>query len=74
MFLTDRRPLASTPMTRRISEEQDNRYGTVLSSLHAFWSSRQVVTRNGSAACALQDSYSIILFDHSSEVRDLIRI
>ena len=72
MFLTDHRPLPNTPMTKRISEEQDNRYGAVLSSLHAFWSSRQVVTRSGSAAGARQDSYNIILFDHSSEVRDLI--
>ena len=74
MFLTDHRPLPNTPMTKRISEEQNNRYGAVLSSLHAFWSSRQVVTRNGSGAGARQDSYSIILFDHSSEVRDLMFI
>lgn len=69
MFLTDHRPLANTPMTRRISSEQDNRYGAVLSSLYAFWSSRQVVTRNGYVAGARQDSYNIILFDHLSEVR-----
>ena len=74
MFLTDHHPLANTPITRRISEEQDNRYGAVLSALHAFWSSRQVVTRNGAAAGARQDSYSIILFNHASEVRDLLHI
>ena len=74
MFLTGHRPLADTPMTTWIFEEQDNRYGAVLSSLYAFWSSQQVVTRNGNAAGARQDSYSTILFDHSSEVRDSIRI
>ena len=74
MFLTDHRPLANTPMTRRISAEQDNRYGAVLSSLYAFWSSRQVVTRNGITTGVRQDSYSIVLFDHNSEVRGPIHI
>jgi len=70
MSSKDHRPLANTPMTSRISSQQDNRYGAVLSSLYAFWGSRQVVTRNGSTTGARQDSYSIVLFNHSSEVRD----
>ena len=73
MSSTRNRPLASTPMTSRISLQHNNRYGAVLSALYAFWASRQVATRNGSTGIR-QDSYSIVLFDHSSEVRDPMQI
>jgi len=69
---TDHRPLANTPMTKTISSQHDNRFGAVLSALYAFWVSRQVVTRNGSATGIRQDSYSIVVFDRSPEVGDLI--
>ena len=74
MSLTDHRPLANTPMTRRISSQHDNRFGAVLSALYAFWASRQVATRNGSITGVRQDSYSIIAFDRSSEVRNPMHI
>jgi len=74
MSSTRHRPLANTPMTRRISLQHNNRYGAVLSALYAFWASRQVATRNGSTTGIRQDSYSIVLFDHSSEVRDPMHI
>ena len=74
MSWTDHRPLANTPMTRRISSQHNNRYGAVLSALHAFWASRQVATRNGTTTGVRQDSYSIVLFDHSSEVRGPMHI
>ena len=68
MSAKDHRPLANTPMTRRISSKHDNRYGAILSALYAFLASRQVATRNGSTTGVRQDSYSIVMFDHSSEV------
>jgi len=74
MSSTRHRPLANTPMTSRISLQHNNRYGAVLSALYAFWASRQVATRNGSTTGMRQDSYSIVLFDRSSEVRDLMHI
>ena len=74
MSSADHRPLANTPMTRRISSQHDNRYGAVLSALYGFWASRQVATRNGPTTGVRQDSYSIVLFDSSSEVREPIHI
>ena len=41
----------------------------VVSALYAFWASRQVATRNGTTTGVRQDSYSIVVFDDSSEVR-----
>ena len=74
MSLTDYRPLANTPMTRRISSQHNNRYGAVLSALYAFWASRQTATRNAATTGVRQDSYSIVVFDHSSEVRAPVHI
>ena len=74
MSSKDHRPLANTPMTRRISSQHDNRYGAVISALYAFWASRQVATRNGSITGVRQDSYSIVVFDSSSEVRNPMHI
>jgi hypothetical protein len=71
MSSTDHRPLADTPMTRKISSQHDNRYGAVLSALYAFWTSRQGATRSGSTS---RDSYSIVVFDRSSEVWDPVHI
>jgi len=65
---TDHKPLANTPVTQRVSSQHDNRYGAVLSALYAFWSSREVATRQGAPSGARQDSYSIVLFDHAPEV------
>ena len=71
---TDNQPLANTPMSRRISSKHNNRYGAVLSALYAFLASRQVATRNGPTTGAGQDSYSVIAFDRSSQVRDSMHI
>ena len=70
MRTSDHRPLTHTPMSKRISSNHDNRYGAVLSALYAFLASRQVATRNGPTTGVRQDSYSIIAFDGSSQVRD----
>ena len=74
MSSADHRPLTQTPMSRRISSKHNNRYGAVLSALYAFLASRQVATRNGSDTGVRQDSYSIIVFDHSSEVGEPMHI
>jgi hypothetical protein len=68
MYSSDHQPLANTPMTQRVSSRHNNRYGAVLSALYAFWSSREVATRQGVSSGARQDSYSIVLFDHEPEV------
>jgi len=68
MFSMDHRPLANTPMTREISSEHNNRYGAVLSALSAFWNSRRVVEE----MTGVRDAYSVVLFDHASEVWDLM--
>jgi len=64
MFSTDHRPLANTRMTREISSEHNNRYGAALSALYAFWNSRRVAGE----MTGVRDAYSIVLFDHTSEV------
>ena len=69
MRMTDHKPLPNTPMSQRVSSQHSNRYGAVLSALYGFWSSREVATRQGTASGTRQDSYSIVLFDHSPEVR-----
>ena len=68
MYYSDHRPLANTPMTQRVSSKHNNRYGAVLSALYAFWSSREVATRQGASSGTRQDAYSIVLFDHTTEV------
>ena len=68
MCTTDHKPLSNTPMSQRVSSHHNNRYGAVLSALYAFWSSREVATRQGASSGARQDSYSIVLFDHAPEV------
>jgi hypothetical protein len=68
MCTPDHQPLANTPMTQRVSAAHNNRYGAVLSALYAFWSSREVATRQGASSGTRQDAYSIVLFDHQSEV------
>ena len=60
--------LLPTPMSNRVSIHHNNCYGAVLSALYAFWSSRRVATRQGAPSGARNDSYSIVLFDHTSEV------
>ena len=68
MSFTDHQPLANTPMTKRVSSKHNNRYGAVLSALYAFWSSREVATRQGAPLGIRRDAYSIVLFDSTPEV------
>ncbi|KAF8428955.1 hypothetical protein L210DRAFT_3508644 [Boletus edulis BED1] len=63
MTASDRRPLPNRPATARISAQSDNRYGAVLSSLHAFWAARATSIANFNAA--RRDTYSVVLFDHT---------
>lgn len=57
----DRRPLANTPVTARLTAYHDNRVGAVYSSLHAFWQARDGAVAAGANR---RDTYSVILFDH----------
>ena len=68
MTLSDHRPLANTPMTQSVSSKYNNRYGAVLSAVHAFWSSREVATRQGASSGIRQDAYSIVQFGSTPEV------
>jgi len=68
MSYSDHRPLANTPVSQRVSAHHNNRYGAALSALYAFWSSREVATRQGTPSGARQDSYSIVLFDDTPEI------
>ena len=67
MSSTDLRPLQNTPSTARIKKHNDNRLGSVYSSLHGFWISRQAAfnAAGQNSAVARRDAYSVILF-HSS--------
>ena len=65
MSLTDRRPRPNTSTTARISSRSNNRYGSVLSSLHSFWTARAAAAATSNAA--RRDAYSVILFDHNVE-------
>jgi hypothetical protein len=55
-------------MSQTVSSKHNNRYGAVLSALYAFWSSREVATRQGAPSGVRQDAYSIVLFDGTPEV------
>ncbi|KAF9231331.1 hypothetical protein BU15DRAFT_68421 [Melanogaster broomeanus] len=63
MLYNDRRPLANTPATARISARSNNRFGAVLSSLYSFWTARAAAVAGSHAA--RRDAYSVILFDHT---------
>ena len=67
MGSTDLRPLHNAPSTARISQYNNNRLGSVYSSLHEFWASRQATLnaagQNVVATC--RDAYSMILFQSS---------
>lgn len=65
MGYTDRRPLAGTPVTARISQYCNNRLGAVYSALYAFWKSRQTAMTTQQSNAARRDAYSVILFDHA---------
>jgi len=66
MLQNDRRPLSNTPTTARISANNDNRFGAVLSALQGFWSSRDYGRPPNTAR---RDAYSVVLFDHEVEAR-----
>ena len=67
MSSTDRRPLQNTPSTASISRHNNNRLGSVYSSLHGFWVSRQAaVNAAGQNAVVRRDAYSMILFQSSA--------
>lgn len=70
MTHTDRQPLQNTPMARRIVSRHNNRYGAVLSALWSFWHSREVATRNAARTGARQDTYSVVLFSATAEVKE----
>lgn len=68
MGATDRRPLANTPVTAKISRTCNNRLGAVYSALYSFWTSRQAAIQNsGHADAVRRDSYSVILFHSSAQ-------
>ncbi|KAG8903576.1 hypothetical protein FRB99_003127, partial [Tulasnella sp. 403] len=56
----DTRPLPNQPVTQLITQNNDNRFGAVLSSLYGFWVSRGSHTTGGR-----KDAYSVITFDGS---------
>ncbi|KAI0796932.1 hypothetical protein C8Q75DRAFT_796662 [Abortiporus biennis] len=64
----DRRPLANTPVTDRISRYHNNRLGAVYSSLFAFWSARLSANSGNGQAPNRRDAYSIVLFDDAFNV------
>jgi hypothetical protein len=67
MGMYDRLPLAGTPNTSRIASTHNNRLGAVYSSLDGFWTARSSAQASGtSGTIARRDSYSIILFDHTT--------
>ena len=71
MTRTDRQPLQNTPMARRIVGRHNNRYGAVLSALWSFWYSREVATRHAARTGAHQDTYSVVLFSATTEVKEI---
>ena len=68
MSFPDYQPLPSTPVTQRVASKHNNRYGAVLSALYAFWTSREVATRQGAPPGIRQDAYSIVLFGGTPKV------
>ncbi|KAH7884451.1 hypothetical protein F5I97DRAFT_1937890 [Phlebopus sp. FC_14] len=66
MSYDDRKPLANTPASARISFHSNNRFGAVLSSLYSFWSARAAAIASGPSGVR-RDSYSVILFNHGNE-------
>jgi len=68
MGSTDLRPLQNTPSTTKISQHNNNRLGSVYSSLHGFWVSRQATLNavGQNVAVPRRDAYSVILFQSSA--------
>ena len=60
----DRRPLAGTPVTARLTQRHNNRLGAVYSSLYSFLTARAAV--GAGAGSNRRDAYSIILFESTS--------
>ncbi|KDQ16738.1 hypothetical protein BOTBODRAFT_106644 [Botryobasidium botryosum FD-172 SS1] len=67
MKRTDRAPLPGTPNSARISSNNNNRFGAVLSALDSFWISRDAATTSATHA-ARKDAYTIILFDGQANI------
>lgn len=68
MRLTDCRPLPNTPASRRIVQNADNRFGAALSSIYGFWLAREGAQRGSGTAGVHKDAYTVIAFDHETEV------
>ncbi|KAG8938851.1 hypothetical protein FRC04_007416 [Tulasnella sp. 424] len=64
MNSTDRRPLQDQPMTNRITNYNDNRFGAVLSALHRF-----LMARDSGVTGPRRDTYSVITFGTSANTR-----
>jgi len=66
MHSRDRLPLSNTPVSIWLRSTCNNRYGAVLSALHAFWSSREATLATTQLR---QDAYSVVTFDHTAITR-----
>lgn len=76
MLKADRKPLPNTPISERLRTECNNRYGAVLSALHAFWLSREprsTARPQGSSRPRRTDAYSIITFSDSAVASEMCR-
>jgi hypothetical protein len=72
MTWTDRQPLPNSPVTQRIVQLANNRFGAVISSLYGFWTAREAALRGAANAGQRRDAYSIISFDHNAAVRIMV--
>ncbi|KAG8855500.1 hypothetical protein FRB96_007004 [Tulasnella sp. 330] len=58
MSLSDRQPVANTPSSARITQNNSNRLGAVMSAVYGFWTSR-----SSGMTGPRRDAYSVILFE-----------
>ncbi|KAH7337769.1 hypothetical protein B0J17DRAFT_573376 [Rhizoctonia solani] len=70
----DRAPLPNTPISHQLRLTCNNRYGAVVSALYGFWKSRERDGRtsgfvSGTAHTTRSDTYSIITFNSTANIR-----
>ncbi|KAG8701388.1 hypothetical protein FRC11_012209 [Ceratobasidium sp. 423] len=68
MWGNDKHPVPDLPITDRLIQECNNRYGAVVSALYCFWTSQAKIASR-SLLSARKDAYSLVTFDDYTQVK-----
>ncbi|CAE6459517.1 unnamed protein product [Rhizoctonia solani] len=68
MWGNDKRPVPDLPITNRLVQECNNRYGAAISALYCFWTSQAKIASR-SLLNTRKDAYTLVTFDDKTKVK-----